>query len=157
MARRNDQVTKINKFIGSKLYHLRIQAKLSRRKISDVIGVSQQQLGKYESGINHISAGRLFVIAEVLGKRPEFFYAGLDEYLYNIQQNELENANSLAADSKYLMHQIMTDIKKANTKKRKPTKRLIELVSCNNRNQRSNSNSTKNSFDSDESLELECA
>jgi len=77
MARSSDEMRKIDKFIGSKLYYLRQKKKLSRRKISDIIGVTQQQFGKYESGINHISVGRLFLIADAFGKSPEFFYKGL--------------------------------------------------------------------------------
>jgi transcriptional regulator with XRE-family HTH domain len=42
------------------------------------IGISFQQLQKYERGVNRISASRLFQISCVLGVGPEYFYEGVD-------------------------------------------------------------------------------
>jgi transcriptional regulator with XRE-family HTH domain len=79
MARKNDYIAKIDKFIGEKIYSLRLGKGLSRQQLAEVIGVTHQQLQKYEKGTNRISAGRLVLIATALDKTPEFFYAGFDE------------------------------------------------------------------------------
>ena len=159
MARRNDQVTKIDKFIGSKLYYLRQKKKLSRRNISDIIGVTQQQLGKYEAGINHISVGRLFLIADAFDKSPEFFYKGLKEYLSDntdIQTNSVENTNSIMLCRTYRTHTMGIDIEISNSANKKNiSKRLITLSSCHNRG--SKRDVTKDAFATEESLDLECA
>jgi transcriptional regulator with XRE-family HTH domain len=46
--------------------------------MANMIGVTYQQAHKYERGINRISAGRLYEIAQVLGVPVSFFFEGLD-------------------------------------------------------------------------------
>ena len=79
MARQNDYITRIDQFIGSKIYNLRLAKGLSRQQLAEVIGVTHQQLQKYEKGTNRISAGRLVLISKALDKTPEFFYEGFDQ------------------------------------------------------------------------------
>ena len=79
MARQNDYIAQIDKFIGDKIYSLRLGKGLSRQQLAEVIGVTHQQLQKYEKGTNRISAGRLVLIAQALDKSPEFFYAGFEK------------------------------------------------------------------------------
>lgn len=52
---------------------------LSQQQMADMIGVTYQQAHKYERGINRISAGRLYEIAQVLKVAVGYFYEGLDE------------------------------------------------------------------------------
>ena len=88
MARQHDYIAQIDKFIGSKIYQLRLAKGLSRQQLSDMIGVTHQQLQKYEKGTNRISAGRLVLIARALEKSPEFFYHGFE-------QNALPEENTM--------------------------------------------------------------
>lgn len=78
MARKNDYIQEVDQFIGEKIYSLRLAKGLSRQQLSDVIGVTHQQLQKYEKGTNRISVGRLVLIAKALGKTVNYFYDGLD-------------------------------------------------------------------------------
>ncbi|MDA8229731.1 MAG: helix-turn-helix transcriptional regulator [Magnetospirillum sp.] len=55
----------------------RIMLGLSQQQMADLIGVTYQQAHKYERGINRISAGRLYEIAQVLGVPVTYFYEGL--------------------------------------------------------------------------------
>ena len=48
MARKNDYIQEVDKFIGGKIYSLRLAKGLSRQQLSKVIGVTHQQLQKYE-------------------------------------------------------------------------------------------------------------
>jgi len=50
---------------------------MSQEKLGDSLGLTFQQVQKYEKGANRIGASRLFHIARVLGVRIEFFYEGL--------------------------------------------------------------------------------
>lgn len=50
---------------------------LSQQQMADLIGVTYQQAHKYEKGINRISAGRLYEIAQVLKVPVSYFYEGL--------------------------------------------------------------------------------
>jgi transcriptional regulator with XRE-family HTH domain len=79
MARKNNYIDQIDKFIGEKIYSLRLAQGLSRDQLSKVIEVTHQQLQKYEKGINRISVGRLVLIARALDKGISYFYEGLEE------------------------------------------------------------------------------
>lgn len=50
---------------------------LSQQQMADMIGVTYQQAHKYERGINRISAGRLYEIAQVLRVPIEYFFEDL--------------------------------------------------------------------------------
>ena len=50
MARRNDYITEIDKFIGSKIASLRLSKGFSRKQLSEAVGITGQQLSKYEKG-----------------------------------------------------------------------------------------------------------
>jgi len=78
MARKNDYIQEIDQFVGKKIYSLRLAKGLSRQQLSEVIGVTHQQLQKYEKGTNRISVGRLVLISKALDKPTSYFYDGLD-------------------------------------------------------------------------------
>lgn len=78
MARKNNYIEEVDKFIGSKIYSLRLAKGLSRQQLAQVIGVTHQQLQKYEKGNNRISVGRLVLIARALDKNISYFYDGLE-------------------------------------------------------------------------------
>jgi transcriptional regulator with XRE-family HTH domain len=60
--------------IGRKIRTLRLERGLSQSRLADGIGLSFQQLQKYESGANRVSAGRLQRIAALLGVPVTVFY-----------------------------------------------------------------------------------
>lgn len=78
MARKNDYIQEVDKFIGDKIYGLRLAKGLSRQQLAEAIGVTHQQLQKYEKGTNRISVGRLVLIAKALEKTIDYFYQGLE-------------------------------------------------------------------------------
>jgi len=56
---------------------LRERKKMSQTALGEAIGVSFQQVQKYERGANRISASALFHIARTLGVSPADFFEGL--------------------------------------------------------------------------------
>ena len=50
---------------------------LSQQQLAQMIGVTYQQAHKYERGLNRISAGRLYEIAQVLSVPVSWFFEGL--------------------------------------------------------------------------------
>lgn len=78
MARSSKEVDTFNKFIGNKIFSLRLGKGISRHELSKSIGVTHQQLQKYEKGENRISAGRLILIAKALNVLPAYFYENID-------------------------------------------------------------------------------
>ena len=62
--------------IGMRIRTLRIERGLSQAELGELLGVSFQQVQKYEKGVNRVSAGRIHRVAEALGVPVTFFYAG---------------------------------------------------------------------------------
>ena len=63
--------------IGRKIRALRLERGLSQSGLADGIGLTFQQVQKYEKGTNRVSAGRLHKIAELLNTPIMFFYGGM--------------------------------------------------------------------------------
>ena len=62
--------------IGRKIRALRLERGMSQSGLADGIGLTFQQVQKYEKGTNRVSAGRLRQIAEKLDIPVTFFYGG---------------------------------------------------------------------------------
>jgi transcriptional regulator with XRE-family HTH domain len=50
---------------------------MTQQQLADRVGIKFQQIQKYETGMNRVSASRLWDIAEVLGVQISFFFEGL--------------------------------------------------------------------------------
>lgn len=61
--------------IGRRIRALRLERGLSQSNLADSIGLTFQQVQKYEKGMNRVSAGRLQRIAEMLNIPVTFFFA----------------------------------------------------------------------------------
>jgi transcriptional regulator with XRE-family HTH domain len=84
MSRKSDHIKHIDSHIGQKIYSLRLAMGMSRQDLGEKIGVTHQQCQKYEKGTNRISAGRLALIAKVLGKPVEYFYEDINKDVENV-------------------------------------------------------------------------
>ncbi len=65
-----------DKHVGSRIRMRRQMLHLSRESLADAIGITFQQIQKYENGTNRVSASRLQEIAEALGCQPAWFFEG---------------------------------------------------------------------------------
>ena len=63
--------------IGRKIRALRLERGLSQSELAKGIGLTFQQVQKYEKGTNRVSAGRLQQIADLLNVPILYFYGGL--------------------------------------------------------------------------------
>jgi transcriptional regulator with XRE-family HTH domain len=61
--------------VGRKVRALRLERNMSQEKLGDALGLTFQQVQKYEKGANRISAGRLQRIGEILGVPTTAFFA----------------------------------------------------------------------------------
>lgn len=71
----------IDKVIGERIRQRRAVLGLSQQNVSDPLGITYQQLQKYEKGTSKVSASKLFVLAKVLDVKISYFYDGLEELL----------------------------------------------------------------------------
>src|SRR3954469_14445357 len=60
--------------VGRRVRSRRLESRLSQTELADKIGVTFQQVQKYETGTNRIGAGRLQRISEALGVPITFFF-----------------------------------------------------------------------------------
>lgn len=67
--------------VGDKLRLMRTLRGLSQTELAGKVGLTFQQVQKYESGANRISASRLWEIAEALDTPIGFFFDGLRDGL----------------------------------------------------------------------------
>jgi transcriptional regulator with XRE-family HTH domain len=67
----------VDRHVGARVRERRIMLGLTQQQLADLIGVTYQQAHKYERGINRISAGRLYEIAQVLSVPVGYFFDGL--------------------------------------------------------------------------------
>jgi transcriptional regulator with XRE-family HTH domain len=63
-------------YIGARMREQRIFAGFSQTKLGEKLGVSFQQIQKYERGANSLSVGRLFDLAQIFGVDIEYFIKG---------------------------------------------------------------------------------
>jgi transcriptional regulator with XRE-family HTH domain len=66
----------VDKFIGARLRMRRKMLGKTQTDLAQALGLTFQQIQKYENGKNRISSSRMFQISDVLGVPPEFFYEG---------------------------------------------------------------------------------
>jgi transcriptional regulator with XRE-family HTH domain len=64
----------IDLHVGSRVRLQRMLLGMSQEKLGERLGLTFQQIQKYEKGINRIGASRLFDLAQVLGVSVQFFY-----------------------------------------------------------------------------------
>ncbi len=67
-----------DRHVGMRIRERRIMLGLSQQQLAVMIGVTYQQAHKYERGLNRISAGRLYDIAQVLSVPISWFFEGMD-------------------------------------------------------------------------------
>jgi transcriptional regulator with XRE-family HTH domain len=69
----------IDQHVGERIRLRRTERGLTQEQLAAVLGVSYQQVQKYETGANRISAGRIYEIARKLGVEVGYFFDGLDD------------------------------------------------------------------------------
>jgi transcriptional regulator with XRE-family HTH domain len=68
---------RIDQHVGERIRARRAELGLTQEQLAQALQVSYQQVQKYETGANRISAGRIFEIARKLGVDISYFFEGL--------------------------------------------------------------------------------
>ncbi|WP_371226840.1 helix-turn-helix domain-containing protein [Roseovarius sp. 2305UL8-3] len=64
--------------VGKRIRHRRWLVGMTQQNLAERVGIKFQQIQKYETGANRVSASRLWDIADALGVEISFFFEGLD-------------------------------------------------------------------------------
>jgi len=68
----------VDRYVSLRIRQRRIMLGLTQQQMAELIGVTYQQAHKYETGINRISAGRLYQIARALGVEISYFFEDVE-------------------------------------------------------------------------------
>lgn len=82
----------LDRHIGSRIRMRRILIGMSQEKLGEHLGITFQQIQKYEKGINRVGSGRLHEIGGILGVPVSFFFEGQEG-----QQADNPQASSTAS------------------------------------------------------------
>lgn len=75
---RRQQKIELDYIIGENIRYYRMLSGFSQKKLADCLGVTFQQIQKYENGKNRISAIRLWEVARIFKKDIRVFYQKLE-------------------------------------------------------------------------------
>jgi transcriptional regulator with XRE-family HTH domain len=67
----------LNAQVGAKVRERRLLLGMSQRQLADAIGLTFQQVQKYENGTNRIDAARLAALSQALNVPPQWFFVDL--------------------------------------------------------------------------------
>lgn len=75
--------------VGKKVRHRRWMVGMTQQQLAEKVGIKFQQIQKYETGMNRVSASRLWDIADNLGVPVGYFFEGLDEVDENSPSSQM--------------------------------------------------------------------
>lgn len=70
---------RVDMHVGKRIRHRRWLLGVTQQKLAESVGIKFQQIQKYETGANRVSASRLWEIADSLDVDISFFFEGLEE------------------------------------------------------------------------------
>jgi len=79
--------------VGKRVRHRRWLIGMTQQQLAEQVGIKFQQIQKYETGANRVSASRLWDIADTLDVPVSFFFEGLED-----EQKETGGKSMLPAD-----------------------------------------------------------
>ena len=65
--------------VGKRIRHRRWIVGITQQQLAEKVGIKFQQIQKYESGANRVSASRLWDISETLAVSINFFFEGIEK------------------------------------------------------------------------------
>lgn len=69
----------VDVYVGRRLRERRTLVGMSQEKLSESVGLTFQQIQKYEKGMNRMGASRLYEFSVILGVFPSWFFEGYSE------------------------------------------------------------------------------
>lgn len=77
--------------VGKRVRHRRWLVGMTQQQLAERVGIKFQQIQKYETGANRISASRLWDIADALDVPVSFFFEGIESDAAEMAEPKAEN------------------------------------------------------------------
>lgn len=118
----------IDVHVGSRVRLRRMLVSMSQEKLGDMLGLTFQQVQKYEKGANRIGASRLYQISQILGVPVQFFFEDVPGAVENGRPELSEDGAPYVMD--FVSSSEGLQLNRAFTKIDDPAvrKKLLELV-----------------------------
>ena len=81
--------------VGQRIRHRRWTVGMTQQQLADAVGIKFQQIQKYETGMNRVSASRLWDIASTLDVPVSFFFEGLGDQAQEAQADLMADKEAL--------------------------------------------------------------
>lgn len=75
--------------VGKRVRHRRWMVGMTQQQLAEKVGIKFQQIQKYETGMNRVSASRLWDMATALSVPVDFFFDGLENHTDGIEDDAL--------------------------------------------------------------------
>ena len=124
MAMPRKEPTPIDKLVGRNIRIHRMKKNMSQEKLGDSLGLTFQQVQKYEKGTNRVGAGRLHQIAGILGIPVTALFEGSD-----VQPDSGGSMLDLLAEP-YSLRLIQAMAKIADNELRRTVVELVEQIAA---------------------------
>lgn len=86
-ADREGRVSPVDAHVGSRIRLRRTLMRISQERLGEALGLTFQQVQKYERGVNRVGASRLFNLSRVLDVPISFFFDDMPEPLAGMHGN----------------------------------------------------------------------
>ncbi|MGA8172888.1 MAG: helix-turn-helix transcriptional regulator [Methylocystis sp.] len=120
----------IDRHVGSRVRMQRVLMKMSQEKLGDALGLTFQQVQKYEKGTNRIGASRLQQISKTLNVPPSFFFEGAPTPDGELAQGFQEERSQFVVDFLATAEGVHLNRSFARIRDPKVRKRIVELVAA---------------------------
>ncbi len=119
-----------DRHVGSRVRMRRMMLGMSQEKLGDALGLTFQQVQKYEKGTNRIGASRLQQISDILRVPVSFFFEGVPSAAGDSSQAGMAEAPSPAYVSDFLATSDGLALTRAfvQIKDSKLRRRIVDLV-----------------------------
>ena len=113
--------SEVDTIVGERIRRRRILSGLTQDQLGEALGVSYQQIQKYETGANRVSAGRLYLIAQELDISPGWFFEGL-------QDNQVDSDQAFTSSSRFAIDCVRSLTRLKDDRVRSPIQTMIRTL-----------------------------
>lgn len=118
----------IDRHVGSRVRMQRVLLKMSQEKLGEALGLTFQQIQKYEKGTNRIGASRLQQISKTLNVPPSFFFEGAPSSGNEVAGFAEESSSQFVVDFLSTAEGLHLNRAFARIKDPKVRKRVVDLI-----------------------------